>query len=62
VRYRGRFYGTRDEDLAKLGDRELARLPSAAEIAPLKQRLAVLASGLGRMKQAFSRVAHRLGA
>lgn len=62
VRYRGRFYGTRDEDLAKLGDRELARLPSAAEIAPLKQKLAFLASGLGRVGQAFSRVARRLGA
>jgi hypothetical protein len=62
VRYRGRFYGTRDEDLAKLADRELARLPSAAEIAPLKQKLAFLASGLGRVTQAFSRVARHLGA
>jgi hypothetical protein len=62
VRYRGRFYGARDEDLAKLEDRELAGLPSAAEIAPLKRKLAFLASGLGKMGQAFSRLARRLGA
>jgi hypothetical protein len=61
VRYRGRFYGTRDEDLAKLEDRDLARLPSAEETAALKHKLAFLASGLGRMGQAFSRVARRLG-
>jgi hypothetical protein len=62
VRYRGRFYGAGDEDLARLGDRELARLPSAAEIAPLKQKLAFLASGLGKMGQALTRLARRLGA
>jgi hypothetical protein len=37
-------------------------LPSPAEIAPLKQNLAFLASGLGRLQQAFSRIARRLGA
>jgi hypothetical protein len=61
VRYRGRFYGTRHEDLAALGDEELARLPSAAEIAPLRQNLAFLASRLGRLRQALSRFARRPG-
>jgi hypothetical protein len=62
VRYRGRFYGPRDEDLASLADNELTRLPSAVEIAPLRQKLAFLASPLGRVRQVFSRVARRLGA
>lgn len=61
VRYRGRFYGPRDEDLAKLADDDLARLPSAVEIALLRQKLASLGSPLGRMQQALSRLARRLG-
>lgn len=61
VRYRGRFYGPRVEDLAALSDDELARLPSAVEIAVLKEKLAFLASPLGRAGQVFSRVARRFG-
>ena len=61
MRYRGRFYGTQDEDLAALEDDELAWLPSAAEIAPLRQELAFLASRLGKLQQALSRFARRLG-
>jgi hypothetical protein len=59
VRYRGRFYGTRDEDLGKLEADELARLPSAVEIAPLRQKLAYLASPIGRVQQALRRSARR---
>jgi len=61
VRYRGRFYGPRDEDLARLGDDELARVPSAAEIAPLRRKLAYLASPFGRVQQALSRSARKRG-
>ena len=62
VRYRGRFYGTRDEDLTRLQDDALARLPSAVEIAPLRRKLAYLASPFGRVQQALSRSARRTGA
>jgi hypothetical protein len=59
VRYRGRFYGTREENLAALAPDVLARLPSATEIAPLKEELAFLASPLGRLKQKLQRLARR---
>jgi hypothetical protein len=59
VRYRGRFYGTREEDLATLEAEALARLPSATEIAPLRKELAFLASPLGRLQQKILRLARR---
>ena len=61
VRYRGRFYGARDENLAKLSDDGLARLPSALEIAPLKQKLAFLATPAGRLGQEILRFMHLFG-
>lgn len=59
VRYRGRFYGPREEDLAELADDELERLPSALDIAALKQQLAFLASPLGRLQLRLSRLLRR---
>jgi len=60
VRYRGRFYGAREEDLTALTEEELGRLPSATEIAPLEQELAFLASRLGRLQQKILRQVRRL--
>ncbi len=57
VRYRGRFYGTRAEDLATLPPGHLAGLPSATEIAPLKRKLAFLPSPLDRMRRKILQLA-----
>jgi len=59
VRYHGRFYGPRDEDLASLTEVELARLPSSTGIAPLRDRLAFLGSRIGRAQQKLLRLLHR---
>lgn len=59
VRYHGRFYGPRDENLASLTEAELARLPSSTEIAPLRDRLAFLGSPAGRAQQKLLRLLHR---
>jgi hypothetical protein len=61
VRYRGRFYGPMGEDLAGLSEAELARVPSAMELAPLKDKLAFLGSRLGRLQQKLVRWQRRLG-
>jgi hypothetical protein len=61
VRYRGRFYGARDEDLAKLTDDELARVPCAREIQPLKRELALLATPAGRIGRKILRLARLVG-
>lgn len=60
VRYRGRFYGTRDEDLAKLAGDELSSLPSATEITTLRQELAGLDSLIGRLRQLLIRLMRRI--
>lgn len=59
VRYRGRFYGPRDEDLESLTPRQLARVPSAPEIAPLREKLAHLDTPLRRLRQRLRRIARR---
>ncbi len=61
VRYRGRFYGTVDEDLATLKDFQLSVLPSATEIAPLKRKLAKSSAPTRRLRQLVIRLARRFG-
>ncbi|HXF65822.1 MAG TPA: hypothetical protein VNK67_03855 [Burkholderiales bacterium] len=56
VRYRGRYYGVREENLAALPEQALARLPSATEIAALRQALAFRASRIGRWQQRLLRL------
>lgn len=50
VRYKGRFYGTRNEDLATLTGFQLSILPSATEIALLRHELAGSASLMVRLR------------
>ena len=59
VRFRGRFYGTGREDLAALSPAALAWLPSAREIAPLKQKLAFRAFLFGGFQQKLLRLMRR---
>lgn len=59
VRYRGRFYGTRAENLAALTDFQLSLLPSAAEIAPLRQKLARSTALGGRLRELLVRLVRR---
>lgn len=56
VRYRGRFFGVREEDLTTLSQQALERLPSATEIATLRHTLARRASRLGRWRQRLLRL------
>lgn len=60
VRYRGRFYAPLDEDLTTLGEHELARVPSARELADLRRKLASPASRLGTLGRRLARAARRL--
>ena len=59
VRYRGRFYGPRDENLAALSDAALARIPSAENPDDLRRMLATLATPLGRLRQKAVRLLRR---
>jgi hypothetical protein len=60
VRYRGRFYAPLDEDLATLGERELARVPSARELVDLRSKLASPASRLTTLARRLARAVCRL--
>ena len=59
VRYRGRFYAPLDEDLGALGENELARVPSAKELAALRIQLASPASRLGTLGRRLARLLRR---
>ena len=59
VRYRGRFYAPLDEDLAALGENELARLPSARELAELRKQLASPAFRIGTLGRRLARFVGR---
>ena len=59
VRCRGRFYAPGNEDLASLSEAALSRLPSAAEIAPLRHRLAHMGSPFGWVRQKLARILRR---
>lgn len=63
VRYRGRFYGPMEhktqKSLASMNDDELAQVPSAAEIAPLKHDLALLSTRIGRLQRKLEALSHR---
>jgi hypothetical protein len=60
VRYRGRFYAPLDEDLATLGECELARVPSARELVDLRSKLASPASRLTTLVRRLARAVRRL--
>jgi len=55
VRYRGKFYGARDEDLATLTGFQLSILPSATDLVLLRHELAVSASPMGRLRHLLVR-------
>jgi hypothetical protein len=61
VRYRGRFYGTRGEDLATLTAFQLSMLPSATEIAPLRAKLARATVLGGRLRHLLIRALRGIG-
>lgn len=62
VRYRGRFYGARGEDLATLTGFQLSMLPSATELAPLRRKLARSTVLGGRFRHLLIRALRSIGA
>jgi hypothetical protein len=62
VRYRGRFYGARGVDLAKLTDMQLSMLPSATELAPLRRKLARATALGGRLRHLLIRALRGISA
>lgn len=59
VRFRGRFYGTRDEDLTALTSFQLSILPSAADIVLLRHKLAVSVSLIEQLRHLLMRFTRR---